>query len=177
MSNQMENWCAAGAKKKSPNVPNTTTPKSAMKSDFIVSVAVYFVRRHLSKMNLFQKGNFTLASGFVSPYKIDCDALTEDDLECIAYLLYQKLTPFGTVVGVPTGGERLARAMQPYKTPGSTTWLIVDDVFTTGKSMWEFIQKTVPKQENGDDWAVSFEGAVIFARNPPHHWIESLFQM
>ena len=39
------------------------------------------------KMNLFVKDNIKLSSGIESDFKIECDSLTEKDLECISYLV------------------------------------------------------------------------------------------
>ena len=122
-------------------------------------------------MSLFQKGNFQLASGAVSTFKIECDALTDEDLECIAYLLFQRIPhEFAEVVGVPTGGVRLAKAMEKYITPGYSPTLIVDDVFTTGGSFDRFIK------EKGYD-KMRYMAAVIFARHEPPEWITPLFIM
>jgi hypothetical protein len=86
-------------------------------------------------VTLFSKGEFTSAAGQVLPFKIECDSLTPADWECIAYVGSQMLRPFGRVIGVPRGGLALASAMRAYVTPGSLTPLVVDDVWTTGKSM------------------------------------------
>ena len=48
--------------------------------------------------------------------------------------IISKKIRFSTVYGIPTGGERLAKALEKYTTENSC-FLIVDDVFTTGNSM------------------------------------------
>ncbi len=123
--------------------------------------------------NLFQTGAFTLHSGEVSTFKIDCDALTKKDLQAIALQLTLRLPKFYAVEGVPKGGLRLARIMNNFTVPfqpiRSDKLLIVDDVFTTGGSMNEF-------KDNLHD-KTNVIGAVIFARNPTPDWITPLFRM
>lgn len=85
---------------------------------------------------LFRLAAVTLHSGRVSDWKIDCDALDDEDLRCVATLLTRQLPMFGAVDGVPRGGLRLADAMRPFQTTGPL--LIVDDVLTTGGSMEEY---------------------------------------
>lgn len=99
---------------------------------------------------LFRLAAVTLHSGKVSDWKIDCDALDDEDMRCVAALLVRQLPRFGSVEGVPKGGLRLADAIRPFQTTGPL--LIVDDVLTTGGSM--------EAQRNGRD-AI---GAVIFSR-------------
>jgi hypothetical protein len=86
-------------------------------------------------VTLFRRGEFVSAAGLTLPFKIECDSLSSEDWECIAYVGSQMLRPFGRVIGVPRGGLALAAAMRAYVTPGSLTPLVVDDVWTTGKSM------------------------------------------
>lgn len=111
---------------------------------------------------LFQLGDFTLASGQKSRWKIECDALTDAGWECIAYLAAQITPDFGVVIGVPTGGLPFARAMQKYVSPASLTRLVVDDVLTTGNSMKAMMQP-------GDF------GLVAFARRPLPAGIGAVF--
>ena len=116
--------------------------------------------------NLFQLGQFVLNSGVTSQWKIECDALTDSDIETIASMLVPLLWEFSHVEGVPRGGERLAEALRVHQTPGKGGLLIVDDVLTTGGSM--------------DRWRndrMEAQGAVIFARQLPKRWITPLFQM
>lgn len=115
-------------------------------------------------MNLFETGEFTLSSGIPSWWKINCDALTDEDIKTIAMLLTSHLPKFGSVEGVPTGGLRLAKAMEQYITTGPL--LIVDDVCTTGHSM---------NKHRAGRWPAI--GAVIFARYPVYSWIYALWSL
>ncbi len=83
-------------------------------------------------MGLFQSVNFIGAGGLPLTWKIECDALTDDDWRCIAEVVGPKMD-FGEVEGVPNGGMKLARYLEPYTTGQGL--LIVDDVWTTGTSM------------------------------------------
>ncbi len=123
-------------------------------------------------MNLFQTGDFTLHSGKQSNFKIDCDALTDEDWQALAKLIYNAVGRFGKVVGVPTGGLKLAKALEPYCSVTHTSpVLIVDDVLTTGGSMNELRNKL--RSEHGR----SIIGIVVFARNWCPHWITPIFEM
>jgi hypothetical protein len=106
---------------------------------------------------LFRRGEFTSAAGLRLDWKIECDALRHEDWECIAYVGAQVLPPFGRVFGVPRGGLRLAEAMRAYVTAGDDLpTLVVDDVWTTGKSM----------RAVADHWLIDWIGFVAFARGP-----------
>ena len=50
--------------------------------------------------NLFQTGDFKLASGAKSNFKIECDALTESDWETLAMLIARNVGYFREVIGV-----------------------------------------------------------------------------
>jgi orotate phosphoribosyltransferase len=121
---------------------------------------------------LFQVGDFTLASGQRSRWKIECDALTLDDWQGLAAMLVERLPrPFSSVWGVPRGGVPLANALRPYgdmRLPRGHV-LFVDDVWTTGGSMQRFIGEVM---EHGD-----YSRAVIFARNPTPPDVVALFTM
>lgn len=114
-------------------------------------------------MNLFQRGDFTLSSGQRSDWKIECDALIDDDIETLACIGAKLVCPFGRVIGVPRGGLRLAKAIEPYGTDGPT--LIVDDVLTTGRSMEIFKQGHLHAK-----------GIVIFARGSVPSWVTPIFR-
>ena len=115
-------------------------------------------------MNLFQTGNFTLHAGEASPFKIDCDALTQADWQTLAALVAARVQ-FGRVHGIPTGGCALAAALEPYATTGPL--LIVDDVLTTGTSM------EAARAAAGEPCV----GVVVFARREPPDWIQAVFRL
>lgn len=118
-------------------------------------------------MNLFQLGKFTSHAGKELNWKIECDALTDDDWECLALMIAERAR-FGSVYGIPRGGVKLQKALEKYVTPGHPIRLVVDDVFTTGKSMKEVMQS-------------NDLGFVVFARSripfDAQYYIRALFTM
>jgi hypothetical protein len=118
-------------------------------------------------MNLFQLGKFTSHAGKELDWKIECDALTDEDWECLAKMISER-TQFGRVYGIPRGGEKLAKALEKYADPKNPIRLVVDDVWTTGTSMNEAMSK-------GDF------GFVVFARNrivfDANKYVRALFTM
>lgn len=109
---------------------------------------------------MFEKKNFTSHAGKQLDWKIECDTLTDADLETLAYLVSKKFQ-FGNVAGVPNGGTKFAKALRQYCNTGPR--LLVDDVFTTGESMYNYGQP-------GDI------GVVIFSRGQCPSWITPIFQ-
>lgn len=123
--------------------------------------------------NLFVSGNFILHSGDTAAWKIDCDALSDQDISALAIIARDALGPhalFGDVVGIPRGGLRMAEAMRQYLTPGARPVLIVDDVLTTGRSVRK-------KRDEINAKGVGVLGLVIFARTDAEPWVTRLFQM
>lgn len=120
-------------------------------------------------MSLFIRKDFISHAGIELDFKIECDSLTDEDLETLAFIASTKLL-FRGVIGIPRGGLRFAEALKKWEIPNpSLPLLIVDDVLTTGKSMNEYKEK----------YSTEFiMGLVIFSRmtNPPH-WITPLFRM
>lgn len=117
---------------------------------------------------LFRFGWFSSHSGFQLPFKIDLDALRREDWQDIAKIIAWKFA-FRAVHGVPTGGNQLARALDPYCEPGYPV-LIVDDVLTTGRSMEEARARL-----GSDD--KSFIGVVVVARGPCPSWVWPILQV
>jgi orotate phosphoribosyltransferase len=117
-------------------------------------------------MNLFRLGDFILHSGQKGQFKIDCDALTELDIKTLACIISKEFR-FSKVVGIPTGGTRLAEACEVW-TKEYGPLLIVDDVLTTGASM---------EEEKDKHQYLHVIGVVVFARGPCPTWIHPLFDM
>jgi len=123
-------------------------------------------------VNLFQQKEFFMHSGEFTTFKIECDALTDEDIETVAYLISKKFN-FNRVQGIAKGGTRLGIALQKYCIEDSKNSLIVDDVLTTGSSM---------KDARYSMWAVypggeRVIGVVIFARGKCPDWITPIFQI
>jgi hypothetical protein len=117
--------------------------------------------------DLFVREDFISHAGLPLRWKIECDALTDNDIDCLAFMLGEVVPPFYDVYGIPRGGVRIAAAMEQYITEDAVKRLIVDDVLTTGKSMNEVANNT----------SANVHGAVIFARGPVPAWITPLFRM
>jgi len=120
---------------------------------------------------LFNSEKFTGASGKQLDWKIDCDSLTQGDIDAIVKIAVPLLPTYHKVYGVPTGGLVLANAFQrcswktEYYTPKP---FIVDDVWTTGYSMNKYV-----KEQGFEDW----NGFVIFARGPLPPNVKCLFKL
>lgn len=133
-------------------------------------------------MSLYQLGeDFELNSGLHSKYKIECDALTTEDWECLAYQASIIVGEFHTVEGVPFGGIRFAKALEKYATKRKTTGhahihLVVDDVLTTGRSMNvardEYLDKMCLTANAGI--AFDVKGVVYTARGKCPDWVQAV---
>jgi hypoxanthine phosphoribosyltransferase len=120
-------------------------------------------------MSLFQKKEFESHSKKNLTWKIECDDLTDSDIETFAYIISKSVT-FGKVVGIPRGGLRLAKALEKYTSAGCQDILIVDDVLTTGNSM-EKMAESLYKETGRDSF-----GVVIFSRTDVYpNWIHPIF--
>lgn len=118
-------------------------------------------------MNLLQWGAFTGHSGDELQYKIECEALGNQDWDCAAQLMLA-LAPgtFHTVIGIPRGGVALGDRLREHATPGGLYYLVVDDVFTTGGSLIEAARPFADKP---------VAGLVLFARKKTPGWIRPVF--
>jgi hypothetical protein len=99
--------------------------------------------------SLFQQGNFMSAAGLPLTWKIECDALTNADWQTIALASINHLPPFRRAVGVPRGGIKLARELDKHSTTDANLTLVVDDVWTTGKSLTEHARAHVDGEWHG----------------------------
>lgn len=117
---------------------------------------------------LIRFGWFASHSKFQLPWKIDADALSDDDVSALADIIRCKFS-FGHVEGIPKGGLRLAKALLPHATPGHPL-LIVDDVLTTGASMERAREQTAGVVGHTI-------GVVIFARGRCPDWIWPIFSV
>lgn len=119
--------------------------------------------------NLFIPGEFLSHSGIKLPYKIECDSLTDEEIDIFANIIahhYQRWL-FSKVIGIPRGGLRLAKALRNKVNivEGSPIRLVVDDVYTTGRSLFEQGCPSV------------YPGAVMFARAPVPKGIFAVCQL
>jgi hypothetical protein len=87
---------------------------------------------------LFRRGLRVGHSGDLLTWKIECDALSDEDWDCLASLASRMLPMFSRVEGVPTGGLRFAAALQRFASDEADRLVIADDVCTTGRSLEEF---------------------------------------
>ena len=118
-------------------------------------------------IKLFQIGDFISHAGLKLPWKLECDAITDDGWKCLAKMIMDYQTkPFYEAVGIPRGGLKLAEALNEYASGNPSDFtLICDDVFTTGTSMKEFIEENYPNWLMGMGYRW-----VVFARQPSNEY-------
>lgn len=82
--------------------------------------------------------SFIRHSGGLADFKVECDNLTDEEIETFAFLIKDKFKNIGKVIPVPRGGLRIASALEKFSVPATGRTFIVDDVATTGNSMTEY---------------------------------------
>ena len=125
-------------------------------------------------IDLFQKIDFTSHAGLDLPWKVEMDALSHREWECISHMIRELSPPFREAIGIPRGGNVLGKLLNRHGTGKEEDPIcIVDDVLTTGMSM-----DTYREEMDIERWQKSCAlGWVVFARVRPPKWIKALFQM
>ncbi len=126
---------------------------------------------------LFRQIDFISHSGYNLKWKIECDSLSDEDLETLATVIETKIENeyprylIKDIIGIPSGGLRIAKYLKKKIkiSKFGTLIIIVDDVLTTGKSMEEY-KKLYGKYDH-------CLGFVLFARGTPNEWIKPVFQL
>jgi hypothetical protein len=110
-------------------------------------------------MDLFQSVDFISHSGLHLTWKIECDAISEEEWKTFAKIVREyESKPWSEVLGIPRGGVKFAKALDEYSTHNTNhPLLIADDVYTTGRSFRDFSKNITDKELI--KWCV-------FARNP-----------
>ena len=140
-------------------------------------------------MDLFQSVDFKSSAGLDLKWKIECDAISDDEWKCIATMIMERTRPFKNVVGIPRGGIKLAQELDKYSTGYYRDPVcIVDDVLTTGNSMKKCREEIEKNRLNDEETKVvepkiKYDpmlsgpiGWVVFARGECPRWINPLFQ-
>mgnify|MGYP001164987246 FL=1 len=123
-------------------------------------------------MDLFQKVDFISHAGIPMSWKIECDAISNDEWAALAKMIMEYQTePFRAAIGIPRGGSPLGFALNAYCTDDPNhKFLICDDVYTTGTSFREFLEQEGHAREDVYCWTV-------FARKPTTDGVRALFTM
>jgi len=127
-------------------------------------------------IDLFQTGNFVSHAGLNLTWKIEMDAISDAEWECLAKMISEvENRQFSEVIGIPRGGIKLQNALSNY-TSGhcADPILIVDDVWTTGGSFREFSEIGIIESLTQDK---GWFGWCIFARTPTRNPVRALFDM
>ena len=121
-------------------------------------------------IDLFQKINFISHAGLPLTWKIECDAISPDEWVALAHIIRQfESKNWQYAIGIPRGGVALGKALDKYSTGNiEDPILIVDDVYTTGKSF--------------EDYSQNFSNTkllkwCVFARKPTENDVKALFTM
>jgi hypothetical protein len=123
--------------------------------------------------DLFQSGKFKLHSGKIRGWKIECDNLSDQEIETMVKMAIPRLPSFTALVSVPRGGDRIVKALVPYlnKATGvKPRRLIVDDVLTTGNSIKD-------RRDQYKDQIMTYGFVLFSCKGNLPGWIIPLFQI
>ena len=67
-------------------------------------------------IDLFQKVDFKSHSGLDLSWKIEMDALTPNEWDCISHMILELSQPFRDAIGIPRGGSVLGKLMNRHGT-------------------------------------------------------------
>lgn len=128
---------------------------------------------------LFQFGEFILASGAISRFKLVCEAVAPEEWHSLARIALPILPAFDRVVSVPRGGDAWATIFSQYIQPqsGAHRVLVVDDVWTTGKSMFARVERIEIDSPHDFKFGFKWHGVVLFARGPVPKNVTALFTL
>jgi len=121
---------------------------------------------------LFEHGSFKLKSGATSEWKIECDALTNDDWKTLAAIGAKLVGEFSSVWSCGGASEKFALALREHISDARSPPLVVDDVLTTGKTM-ELMRKALTRSLPDPE----IKGLVAFARGECPSWVQALFRV
>ena len=124
---------------------------------------IYFDNLKTDIPKLFKWEEFTSHAGKQLKFKIECDAITPSEWDCLARMVveYQD-RPFSHAEGIPRGGIPFANALNKYASGNKDDQpLICDDVWTTGKSFKDYMKEKYPMALAG--WGHRW---VVFRRGP-----------
>lgn len=126
---------------------------------------------HRTNASLFESGQFISHAGLKLNWKIECDAIRPEEWHVLAKMINEyEPQVWQKAIGIPRGGVALGKALDQYSTGNpDDPILIVDDVYTTGTSFKEFIEKEY-KGVATLQWCV-------FARKPTGGRVKALFTM
>ena len=114
--------------------------------------------------NLFKWESFRSHAGLDLPFKIECDAFSSKDWDCLARMVVEYSDrPFYKAEGIPRGGIPFADALNKYASGNKDDMpLICDDVWTTGKSFKDYMSLNYPQYPAawGYRWVVFRRGSM-----------------
>jgi len=67
-------------------------------------------------IDLFQKIDFKSHGGLDLSWKIEMDALSDNEWKCIAHMINDLSIPFQAAIGIPRGGVKLGQYLNEYST-------------------------------------------------------------
>jgi hypoxanthine-guanine phosphoribosyltransferase len=123
---------------------------------------------------MFKWQPFKSHAGKPLSWKIECDDLTQEDIDCLADIISMTHS-YRNVEHPPTKSANLINLVSKLalrtSPDGDYDYLIIDDVLTTGKSMEDIYRHLYTNHYK------KTKGVVIFARSECPDWITPIFQL